>query len=699
VLALPNWDLPFILTTDWSQVAIGAVLSQVQPAAGEEHPIAFASRALTSAERNYAATEGECLAVKWAVDKFHYYLHGRHWLLRTDHKALEWLNTARFTNSKLERWAMQLQEYDFDVEYIQGSTNTVADYLSRASEATVEHDDGTRESVLCGAAGGLVPCSSIWPEVAAKQSDFDSVVCDVCQDAGGFDNMVICSGCNRCMHLRCVMPPMSTVPTGDWLCPGCDPLFSNFKELYDANPVLQYTSCDPYCNEVLLAFVRSGYDPAFLEGLPARAARVWCHRAASLRPHPSIDGWLMVMRYGKSGVPQWLTCPPLSYRWDIIRVMHDALGHAGTRQLAASMKQHFHWRGLDRDVQLFVAQCDACQRRKLVMAQPPPMTEPIIRGPFEHVHVDLCGPFDTPVADLHGRLYMPEKPIKAYVVLMIDYFTKAAEFAVVYDKLAPSVARAFYYSWICRYFVPSHVTSDNGSEFDSEFKHLLARLGIKHVHTTACHPAANGVVERLVQSFKAMLVKHVNEHPIHWLQSLPVMRQQYWARLHSVLGMPVQEMVFGRKPVPVVPLARDFYAAATVANVTVVPEEFECPDPHVHVHRLRQQLDAFDKSVFRAIKRQFAENAAAWPRRCGSRREPVQVKPGDLVLEVVDGHVGTLDKNVHGPFRVLEVRDNGVTVVTTGSTDFKDDVRFTRHASNLARYLDRSSVRSALAQS
>jgi hypothetical protein len=61
VLASPNWDLEFILTTDWSRVAIGAVLSQVQPDSGEEHSIAFASRALTSAERNYAATEGECL--------------------------------------------------------------------------------------------------------------------------------------------------------------------------------------------------------------------------------------------------------------------------------------------------------------------------------------------------------------------------------------------------------------------------------------------------------------------------------------------------------------------------------------------------------------------------------------------------------------------------------------------------------------
>jgi hypothetical protein len=60
-----------------------------------------------------------------------------------------------------------------------------------------------------------------------------------------------------------------------------------------------------------------------------------------------------------------------------------------------------------------------------------------------------------------------------------------AEFAVIYDKKPASVARALYFSWICRYFVPSHVTSDNGTEFETEFVHLLARLGIEHVCTTA----------------------------------------------------------------------------------------------------------------------------------------------------------------------------------------------------------------------
>jgi hypothetical protein len=199
VLAVPDWDQPFILTTDWSRTAIGAVLAQVDPVTGDEHPVAFTSRVLTSAESNYAATEGECLAAKWAMDKFRYYLSGRRFVLRTDHAALKWLDTARFTNSKLERWAMALQEYDFEVEYIKGSTNVVADHLSQTGQGFVVAERSTaagthRQQV---SVGSLVACCSVWPENVEKQSDLDSVVCGHCQHAGGADNMAICSHCSH----------------------------------------------------------------------------------------------------------------------------------------------------------------------------------------------------------------------------------------------------------------------------------------------------------------------------------------------------------------------------------------------------------------------------------------------------------------------------------------------------------------------
>jgi hypothetical protein len=131
-------------------------------------------------------------------------------------------------------------------------------------------------------------------------------------------------------------------------------------------------------------------------------------------------------------------------------------------------------------------------------------------------------------------------------------------------------------------------------------------LGIKHVQTSACHPAANGVAERLVGSFKSMLERHVNSHPIHWVQSVPVMRQQYWARVHTTLGISPQEMVFGRQPVPVLPLVRDVLAVAASAEVWVWPESADCEYPALHAAQLRQRMAAVDQEVFARIKQQFS---------------------------------------------------------------------------------------------
>lgn len=66
-----------------------------------------------------------------------------------------------------------------------------------------------------------------------------------------------------------------------------------------------------------------------------------------------------------------------------------------------------------------------------VESEGPPLQLPVIRGPFEHVHVDSCGPFETPVIDVRGKHSVLDKPVKSYVVCMIDYFIKAAELTVI----------------------------------------------------------------------------------------------------------------------------------------------------------------------------------------------------------------------------------------------------------------------------
>ena len=123
VLCYPSLTRDFELQTDASAVGLGAVLEQ------DGHVVAYASRSLTQAERQYSVIERECLAVLFAVKQFRHYLLGRAFVLHTDHQPLQWLSAQKM-EGRLCRWALALQEFDFTIKYRRGSSNANADALS-----------------------------------------------------------------------------------------------------------------------------------------------------------------------------------------------------------------------------------------------------------------------------------------------------------------------------------------------------------------------------------------------------------------------------------------------------------------------------------------------------------------------------------------------------------------------------------------
>ena len=132
VLRLPDPGKTYFLQTDASDSGIGAVLMQEHD--GKLFPVCYGSKKLSSAERNYSTIEKECLAIVWGFKRFHLYLYGVPFMLQTDHEPLKYMNSAKFANGRLIRWAMFLQSYNFRVEAIKGSENVGADYLSRVEE-------------------------------------------------------------------------------------------------------------------------------------------------------------------------------------------------------------------------------------------------------------------------------------------------------------------------------------------------------------------------------------------------------------------------------------------------------------------------------------------------------------------------------------------------------------------------------------
>jgi hypothetical protein len=126
------------LQTDASGSGLGAVLVQMHE--GKERVVAFASRRLSKAEEKCHSSETECLAVVWAIKKFHPYLYGRPFKVVTDSIALKYLRSKANLSPKLVRWALELQEYDFEILHRSGTANGNADALSRLTVATIDSE-------------------------------------------------------------------------------------------------------------------------------------------------------------------------------------------------------------------------------------------------------------------------------------------------------------------------------------------------------------------------------------------------------------------------------------------------------------------------------------------------------------------------------------------------------------------------------
>ena len=140
-------DLPLKLDCDASAYGVGAVLSHVFPN-GDERPVAYASKTLTQSERGYAQLEKEALSLVYGVKKFHLFLYGRRFTLITDHKPLVTIlgpkkGIPTLAAARLQRWALVLAAYQYDIEFRSTKEHCNADGFSRLPLASGE------QSICC----------------------------------------------------------------------------------------------------------------------------------------------------------------------------------------------------------------------------------------------------------------------------------------------------------------------------------------------------------------------------------------------------------------------------------------------------------------------------------------------------------------------------------------------------------------------
>lgn len=168
VLNQPDFKKPFTIQCDASSEGIGGVLFQLDDD-GNEKPIAYMSKKLNKAQRNYTVTELECLAAVLSIRKFRAYVEGSPFRVITDHSSLKWLMSLKDLSGRLARWSLELQGYDFCIEHRKGALNVVPDTLSR-----VDMEGLSISSSSCELKCEEISFNSIPIEVDLESIDFEA---------------------------------------------------------------------------------------------------------------------------------------------------------------------------------------------------------------------------------------------------------------------------------------------------------------------------------------------------------------------------------------------------------------------------------------------------------------------------------------------------------------------------------------------
>jgi hypothetical protein len=438
VLAYADYTKPFILHTDASMSGLGAILYQEQE--GKERVIAYASRGLKPAERNYPVHKWEFLALKWAVtEKFHDYLCGNHFTARTDNNPLTYVLSTAKLDATGHRWVAQLANYNFNIVYRSGKSNIDADVLSR----------------IC------------WPEVVTRRIGAKSVtaILNKPEDVGLVETM-------SCSQM--VVPDLENI---------------------DLKPIENWATKqkqDPLLEQVILALEESAVKlppsgrtnvdkpkskAPDLEGPMGRSLqREWSNLC--------LRGGVLYRKRGIGQDLQYQMVLPEKYRTQALSGCHDDMGHLGRDRTLDVVRQRFFWPGMAQSVAYYVSACDRCIRRKTLPNQRALMVSIQSTQPMQMVCIDFLSLEES-------------KGGYSNVLVVTDNFTRYAQAYPTKNQTAKTTAKVLYKNLFHHYGFPAKIHSDQGQNFLSELVHELYSLsGIQQSRTTPYHPMANGQCER-----------------------------------------------------------------------------------------------------------------------------------------------------------------------------------------------------------